>query len=54
MKPCTVEKVLRTLNIFGAVALFALALYLGWAIVGGSDEEKAAIVAPATTLPASR
>jgi hypothetical protein len=49
-----VEKVVRALNIFGAVALVALALYLGWALIGGPDGERAAMNMPVATTPPSR
>jgi hypothetical protein len=49
-----VGKTLQALNIFGAVSLLALALYIGWAVVAGTDEHKSVMAVRAATTPASR
>ena len=47
-------KTLHALNIFGAVSLVVLGIYIGWALVIGADEHKVVRTARATTMPESR
>ena len=48
----------RALNVFGVVALVALAFYVGWALVGGADDDRdrrpVPAATPAATTPALR
>jgi hypothetical protein len=44
----------RVLNIFGVAALVALALYVGWAIVAETEQDRAPMARPAAATPAGR
>ena len=45
---------MRALNIFGAVALVLLGLYIGWTLVHDADERSSGTGVQAATPPASR
>jgi len=47
-----VEMIVRALNIFGVVALVALAFYVGWALVQGSGETSPELALPAAATQA--
>lgn len=45
---------MRALNIAGVVALIALTCFVGWAAVGGTEDNQPSPDVPAATAPASR
>jgi len=50
-----VEETVKALNVFGAVVLVSLTIYVGWALISGVDQDKAAtVVSAATTSSANR
>jgi len=49
-----VGKDMRTLNILGALALILAGLFVGWALISGAEEDKAALAGPAEPRAATR
>jgi hypothetical protein len=45
---------MRTLNILGALALILAGLFVGWALISGAEEDKAALAGPAEPRAATR
>jgi hypothetical protein len=45
---------MRTLNILGALGLTLAGLFVGWALITGAEEDKAAVAGPADPRAATR
>lgn len=49
---CDVEKAMRALNIVGMVALIALSFFVGWAAMGGTEDNQPSPGVPVAATPA--